>query len=538
MNWSGRLSVLSSANPEYGGDLALFDAELVPNTGDLRSVGELLVDADWQARQLLHGANGPDAPGLVRGWPRVAAAASDLYFAMPGRQSDAQREAGEPDRPFPGDTDMKRIAETAQRMGNRLDNQAPRPLAPRVWPGGGPPDSRAVELAETFERAAALVHRYGAELPLVNPRVQADLAAARARVMHAVYVSSHGVQTAIHEHGRERVRAAEAAEAGSTEIRRERAREVARGPLEPWSAELNRTEQWAGNQLAGTDAPFGDQQPTPDRLRRALATWDAAATRALGERAMPAQNLAMITGGQQFIAGWGCTVVAASARDGALPAADALHETTEAWGNLHGRWRDLVDPTAPVDQGLVEAFGEVRAAMREVTHAGSERLDHEELQRHPGLDPAVGAVLEAALTGPDVLEGVAHHTAGAAGMEAYARGLAQRLRGDVDPTEQESAETALLDPRAVTRNDRVPVPTAIVEGIQRSADTLGPLVARSAAVADTVARPVQLSPAAKAALEASGRGLRPGEAPGASPTQGTAARVDRGTPTRRSGLRP
>lgn len=45
----------------------LFDVDLVPQTGDARSVGEMLVDVDYLARQLLLDVTGDDAGPLLRG---------------------------------------------------------------------------------------------------------------------------------------------------------------------------------------------------------------------------------------------------------------------------------------------------------------------------------------------------------------------------------------------------------------------------------------------------------------------------------------
>ena len=516
---------MSAPRPEYGGDLALFDVDLVPNIGDLRSVGELLVDADWQARQLMHVAAGEDAAAMVRTWPRVAAAANGLWSALP-RGTAAQRAAGEPFE-VRGDRQMSQIVEVAQTMADHVRQSAGGRV--KHWPDDGPRDVRVDELADTLQRAGALVRRYGSELPIDKPGVHADLSATRARLMHAVYVSSHAIRYALHEHGRDLHRAS--AEAGRplplvTHASATGVSPYDVAPIGVWVSYMNRTERLAGEHARALDsdkrAPEGMEDST--RLRRALTTWDAAATRTLTGTTVSAEDLALVTGGQQFIAGWGCTVVAAADHDASLAAADALHETTEAWADLHQRWRDLASPIAQPDQGLVTAFGEVRAALRELTHMGSERIDTATMRTHPLLQSAAESTLEAVRNAPDLADHLARHASTAYDREAPARPIVARLKAEAD-TGHESPDVNIV-PLEIQRNARVPVPAAVAAGIERSTSNLRPLLASAASEATT--RPAPLSAAARAALDASrhakaGAALRQSTAP-----KGAAARVDRG----------
>ena len=47
------------------------------------------------------------------------------------------------------------------------------------------------------------MHRYGADIP-VQPAEHRDLEAARARIMHALYVTAHAVGVSLHQHGHSR----------------------------------------------------------------------------------------------------------------------------------------------------------------------------------------------------------------------------------------------------------------------------------------------------------------------------------------------
>ena len=50
---------------------------------DERSVGELLLDADFTTRQLLMDVTGNDAPAMLRTWGEVVQSASELWATLP-----------------------------------------------------------------------------------------------------------------------------------------------------------------------------------------------------------------------------------------------------------------------------------------------------------------------------------------------------------------------------------------------------------------------------------------------------------------------
>ena len=68
-------------------DEELFDVDQIPLTSrDVRSVGEMLFDVDYLARQLLMDVDGDAAGTLLRSWPTMVAAAEDLWASLPGRR--------------------------------------------------------------------------------------------------------------------------------------------------------------------------------------------------------------------------------------------------------------------------------------------------------------------------------------------------------------------------------------------------------------------------------------------------------------------
>src|SRR5665811_526858 len=90
------------------------------NRQDQRSVGELLLDADFTTRQLLMDAAGQDAPAMLRTWGEVVQSASELWATLP--------------QPFRGTTSpidgvtIARLESMSQLMH--------RDQVRRGWPGG------------------------------------------------------------------------------------------------------------------------------------------------------------------------------------------------------------------------------------------------------------------------------------------------------------------------------------------------------------------------------------------------------------------
>ncbi len=71
-------------------DDELFGMDQIPmSTRDMRSVGEMLFDVDYLARQLLMDVNGDDAGTLLRSWPTMVAAAAVLWASLPARRPGA-----------------------------------------------------------------------------------------------------------------------------------------------------------------------------------------------------------------------------------------------------------------------------------------------------------------------------------------------------------------------------------------------------------------------------------------------------------------
>jgi hypothetical protein len=151
-------------------------------TRDRRTVGELLADSDSLARETLLDLSADHSAAMVRTWGQVVDAAARLWAVLP---ATVQARRSEPDL-------MPRLRQMA--TGITASTSAGH------WPGPGPPDQRLLQIADNLSRARTLIERYGRDVQPNTADVRADIAAARARIMYALYVAAHGTALAITEH--------------------------------------------------------------------------------------------------------------------------------------------------------------------------------------------------------------------------------------------------------------------------------------------------------------------------------------------------
>jgi hypothetical protein len=355
----------------------------VPTTRDVRSVGEMLFDVDYLARQLLIDVVGDDSAQLLRGWPELVSAAADLWSVLPVRQFPV---SGEPD------THMDRLAGLAEGVETSLRTG---------WHDAGATDPRMTHIAETLTRAAWLVERYAGEIPLERRVVCDDVDASRARSMHGLYVATPAVSVALHQHGRDRN--FDAREAGRPIRPSSVQTPYAVAPTSQWIQRMAVCEQAAGDYVHArfAQAFAGEASRPPDdsgRLQRALTAWDIQAHRTLPS-APTTGNILLVTRTQVLIAGAGLVLIDAAAR------ADLLRSTTErllpaigvagrAWSHLASRWSDFTSTTR-VDGNLARAAAEVMAACRELTHDKTTMASLDTIAARPDLAPAASAILHA-----------------------------------------------------------------------------------------------------------------------------------------------
>ncbi len=436
---------------------------------DTRSVGELLQDADRMARELLLDVHGEDAAPLVRTWGEVVEAAADLWAAIPTHGIRSQFDP------------MVRLETLAQTM------QSTRFKA--YWPGEGPTDERAHAIAETLNRATDLVRRFGQDVPMRRPEVRADAEAARTRVMHILYVGSHGVGVAMHKY--------------NLSVRGQVAEGARQRPLDPtrhpymlqrtsgWIRRYEVLEQTAGDYIAGRlpEALRGEATPVPERPARfheALAGWDIQAHRTLTASPTPSDVL-LVCRTQAIIATASAVILQASTD--LHPDLDngqtdrlmlAVDRSQQAWTHLAGRWSDLVIPGSRTHQDLVQAANELRGALREVALGPSgwepaatiaERIDLPRTSQI--LRDAVSAAVEvASLVDTHIQD---------ADLVGPARVLSVRAQTDheaaVHAGLSPDEDIVWIPPRDVHQNRLVPVPAPVRDALRTAAD-------RAAAAAD------------------------------------------------------
>ena len=367
-------------------DDALFDTTQIPLTSrDIRTVGELLHDVDHTARHLLMDVAGDDAGRLLHGWPDLVTAAASLWSSLPGQGFGAGAHTR--------DEPITRLVSVADAIGRSLRNSS--------WPPASRPDRRMTQMTRTLGHAGDLVHRYGADIPVQRAESFRDLEAARARIMHALYVSAHAVGVSLHQHGHSRYQAALGTNR-PIELN-QRHSPYAVPPTTEWIRRMAVSEAAAGRYLDGrfTQALRGEaNRPIEDdtRISQALAGWDIQAHRTLASDAWPT-NMVLITRTQGLIAGAAMVLVDAAQHAGHLEPTDrlspAIAEAGRAWSNLASRWGDLTAPDARLDPDLMRTAAEVRAAYRELTHASTTMASLDVIATRPGLERGTRATLHA-----------------------------------------------------------------------------------------------------------------------------------------------
>ena len=222
-------------------DDELLDAGRIVHTRkDTRTVGEMLHDADHLARHLLMDISGEDAGPLLRSWPALVDAASQLWDTLPRRRLD----------PAEHHLAMHRLVATTSTFTALV-------ARPDSWPGDGPSHTGVDQITETLRTAGALIARYGADLPAHQTRTARDIDAARARVMHTLYITAHAITVALNTYGKDLVRESHA-----------------RGPSHPAVGHPHPLRGAADRQMDATSGSMREPRPQlPRRTLRHRSPW-------------------------------------------------------------------------------------------------------------------------------------------------------------------------------------------------------------------------------------------------------------------------
>jgi hypothetical protein len=235
-------------------------------TPDRRTVGELLAESDALSRDVLLDVVPSHGPTMVRTWGQVTQSAAQLWAVLPPASLASP---AAPDL-------MARLRALGEGVARSAAGH---------WPRPGHQDQRLLEIARNLSRARDSVERHGRDVQPTSAEAQADIAAARARIMHTLYVGAHGTAVALREY------ADDLRDRRQTDTQRRRPVGLRPDVREIQAAEamLSRFEvfeQLAAGYVAAhpvTATVLGEVRPTqpPSRLHLALAAWDIQVHRTL-----------------------------------------------------------------------------------------------------------------------------------------------------------------------------------------------------------------------------------------------------------------
>jgi hypothetical protein len=428
---------------------------------DERSVGELLLDADFTTRQILMDVTGQDAPAMLRTWGEVVQSASELWVTLP--------------QPFRGTTSpidgvtIARLESMSQLMH--------RSQVRRGWPGDGPGDERLLCVAETFTRVADLIGRCGGHIGPTHPAVRADLDASRMRIMHTLYVGAHSVGAAVGLHVRD-------VELSTRGMSSRESRAVPRGQdaINRLAAFEQLAGAYVGNQFAR--AAQGEHVRGPygtERLQQALIGWDIQAHRALATTPTPA-NLLLASRTQAGIATAAAAILHAGASTGHVDThayehrlAPTLDATQHAWTHVATRWAEMTTPASRTDLDLVHSAGELRAAVREVSHDKTTWARPDVMAGRVDLGEAVQHIQQALSAAVDLACVTRDIAAQDTNLTGPARAMSHRANADIgraaDRT-HEDEDIVWVTSGDVFANRTVKIPEPVRAGLLDAADTL------------------------------------------------------------------
>jgi hypothetical protein len=432
---------------------------------DRRSVGELLADTDLVARETLLDASADQALAMVRTWSRVVVSANQLWAVLPPASFAPP---SEPDV-------MVRLHEVGIGIG--------RSVSAGPWPGSGPMDERLTQMAQNLSRAAFLVKRYGRDVQPLTDKSRADIAAARSRVMHALYVGAHGTTVTLTEHVKDMQHRLQI----DARRRRPMSERPTTGEIKAAQVMINRLgvfEQLATGYVAAhpvTLASFGEVAATPRaiRLQSALAGWDIQVHRTLAANPN-SLDLVRIARVQALLATVGGIVTEAAATMGKLDRglaeqlAPRLADAQLAWTRAAKRWAELNGPASRTDPALARAAGEVRAALAATASTPTGWAAPDQLAEPLDLARTAKTLHLSLLAAVDVAYLTREIAANHPGLTAPARVIAMRAQGEAelaaDQGETQYDGTVWATPHQVATNQPIPLPEPARRGLVNLAE--------------------------------------------------------------------
>ena len=431
---------------------------------DGRSVGELLMHADGTARTLLWDPDPDSAPAKARSWGEVVEAAAQVWSAIPDRTQDPS---------------MARIQQLATALH--------RTWARARWPGVGDPDVDLDQVRGDLSRAAELIESRRHPSAPLSSAGQLDAEAARTRLMHTIYVSTHGVSAAVHSHVRDLQREVDAGHRLKVGTSLEHARHS--------GDRLSVVEHLAGSylQTRWPTALAGEFRDPVNvgHLDQALARWDVQAHRTL-VASSDLSNIDYAARVQQDLTIGTTMILDAAASRGFIDADQyaqrlrpALDRLERSWGRLGQDLAHLTTRQTRVDPELRQAGREVLAALRELTHDGAGATLPSAMAARTDLT-ATTARLQRNVSATSSLSHVVRDGLAEPGLAAPARGLHALAQANG----LGHGRAASVDAADLQNNRAVPLPEPIQQTLlARAEDVTASAVAADSAGAFTTWQP-------------------------------------------------
>lgn len=314
---------------------------------DERTVGDLLLEADLAAREVLWDSPPDIAKARARTWGEVVEAAAELWAAIPDRT---------------GERSMERIHKLTDGMVRNQQRTG--------WPGAGDGDPSLERAAECLSRAAEMVSARRHPTAPLSEAGHLDSVAARTRIMHTVYVASHGVGNALWQYARDMRRVLD----GKSRIGQGDSADQSHNML----TRVGTAERLAGSYLDGRwPAGLAGQHREvveSQRLAHAVAGWAVQSRRTLAGSPTVADLLYTARTERDLVLSGG-RVLHAAADGGAIDASPyatrlspALVELEQTWGRVAIDLADLAGLQRRVAPDLLAAGTELRASLREISH--------------------------------------------------------------------------------------------------------------------------------------------------------------------------
>jgi len=311
---------------------------------DERTVGDLLLDADLTARELLWTRDAVLAKGRAIGLEKVVDAAAQLWSAIPDRG---------------GDVVMTRVHALVRR----------RPHDDRGFWLSDSEDPAMTQVRDNLGRAARMVAARRHPTAALSEPGHLDSEAARTRIMHTLYVAAHATAASLDGYART--------------LRYEVGRHgrVPEGESISLAEELGERLTVVENLAAGYlqtrwPAALGAQHREPSessRLASAVADWHIQAGRTLAGEPV-AVNLLLVARVERELTIGNVVITAAASNLGRIDerdparAIEPLVELEKKWATAARDLEPLADRTVRADRELMRAASEMRAAVREITH--------------------------------------------------------------------------------------------------------------------------------------------------------------------------